>query len=168
MNFPDSKSGTNRDGPPLGVAMIGSAFMGKAHSNAWRNVASFFDVPAFEQKVLVGRDSGQVAAAAAPGCRWTEPGSNASSTPTPSTGPPHLSPDGRSASYLQFPGGTAGHPADLPVAVVLVSTDDWAQPLQTWPLFGGQGTLNVNSWSGFPALRVCGIPVRPSTKGPIT
>ena len=39
--------------------------MGKAHSNAWRNVASFFDVPAFEQKVLVGRDPEQVAEAAA-------------------------------------------------------------------------------------------------------
>ena len=51
--------------PPLGVAMIGYAFMGKAHSNAWRNVASFFDVPAFEQKVLVGRDPAGVAAAAA-------------------------------------------------------------------------------------------------------
>jgi predicted dehydrogenase len=48
---------------PLGVAMIGYAFMGKAHSNAWRNVASFFDVPAFEQKVLVGRDAAQVAEA---------------------------------------------------------------------------------------------------------
>ncbi|MEW1811957.1 Gfo/Idh/MocA family oxidoreductase [Pseudarthrobacter phenanthrenivorans] len=45
--------------------MIGYAFMGKAHSNAWRNVASFFDVPAFEQKVLVGRDAGAVAEAAA-------------------------------------------------------------------------------------------------------
>ncbi len=50
---------------PLGVAVIGYAFMGKAHSNAWRNVGSFFDVPAFEQKVLVGRDAGAVAAAAA-------------------------------------------------------------------------------------------------------
>lgn len=50
---------------PLGVAVIGYAFMGKAHSNAWRNVASFFDVPAFEQKVLVGRDATQVAEAAA-------------------------------------------------------------------------------------------------------
>lgn len=49
----------------LGVAMIGYAFMGKAHSNAWRNVASYFDVPAFEQKVLVGRDSAGVAEAAA-------------------------------------------------------------------------------------------------------
>ncbi len=57
--------GTTPAGPrPLGVAMIGYAFMGKAHSNAWRNVASYFDVPAFEQKVLVGRDAGQVAAAA--------------------------------------------------------------------------------------------------------
>ncbi|GAB3567156.1 Gfo/Idh/MocA family oxidoreductase [Arthrobacter alkaliphilus] len=49
----------------LGVAAIGYAFMGKAHSNAWRNVASFFDVPAFEQKVLVGRDPELVAEAAA-------------------------------------------------------------------------------------------------------
>ncbi len=50
---------------PLGVAMIGYAFMGKAHSHAWRNVASFFDVPAFEQKILVGRDTAAVAEAAA-------------------------------------------------------------------------------------------------------
>ena len=60
---------TPHDGEPgkktLGVAAIGYAFMGKAHSNAWRNVASFFDVPAFEQKVLVGRDPEQVAEAAA-------------------------------------------------------------------------------------------------------
>ncbi|GGV43543.1 hypothetical protein GCM10010212_35940 [Paenarthrobacter nicotinovorans] len=50
-------------GRPLGVAAIGYAFMGKAHSNAWRNAASFFDVPAFEQKVLVGRDTLAVAEA---------------------------------------------------------------------------------------------------------
>lgn len=49
---------------PLRVAMIGYAFMGRAHSNAWRNVASFFDVPAVEQRVLVGRDADGVAAAA--------------------------------------------------------------------------------------------------------
>ena len=49
---------------PLGVAAIGYGFMGKAHSNAWRNVASYFEVPAFEQKVLVGRDAEQVAHAA--------------------------------------------------------------------------------------------------------
>ena len=51
--------------PALGVAMIGYAFMGKAHSNAWRNVASYFDVPAVEQKVLVGRDAAAVSEAAA-------------------------------------------------------------------------------------------------------
>jgi len=60
---------------------------------------------------------------------------------------PHVSPDGRFATYLRFPAGTEGHPADLPVDVVLVSTDDWTTPLFTWPLLGGQGTLNVNSWS---------------------
>ncbi|MFJ5862391.1 Gfo/Idh/MocA family protein [Pseudarthrobacter sp. NPDC092439] len=57
---------SRRPGPKtLGVAAIGYAFMGKAHSNAWRNVAAFFDVPAFEQKVLVGRDAAAVADAAA-------------------------------------------------------------------------------------------------------
>jgi Tol biopolymer transport system component len=60
---------------------------------------------------------------------------------------PHLSPDGRWASYIRFPAGTLGHPADLPVDVVLVSTGDWTRAVRTWPLFGGQGTLNVNSWS---------------------
>ena len=49
---------------PLGVAAIGYAFMGQAHSHAWRTVASHFDVPAFEQKVLVGRNPEAVAAAA--------------------------------------------------------------------------------------------------------
>ncbi|WP_426007279.1 TolB family protein [Paenarthrobacter sp. NyZ202] len=60
---------------------------------------------------------------------------------------PHLSPDGQHATYIRFPSGTQGHPADLPVDVVLVSTGDWATPLHTWPLFGGQGSLNVNSWA---------------------
>ena len=68
MTAPEHTSGLPASRPvsrPLGVAAIGYAFMGKAHSNAWRNVASFFDVPAFEQKVLVGRDAGAVAEAAA-------------------------------------------------------------------------------------------------------
>jgi predicted dehydrogenase len=42
---------------PLGVALIGSAFMGKAHSNAWRNVRAFYpDVTDIRQQVLVARD----------------------------------------------------------------------------------------------------------------
>jgi predicted dehydrogenase len=49
--------------------------MGKAHSNAWRNVASYFDVPAFEQKVLVGRDPAGVAAAADQ-YGWSESGTD--------------------------------------------------------------------------------------------
>ena len=49
---------------PLRVAGIGYAFMGKAHSHAWRNVSAFFDVPSVEQAVLVGRQAEGVAAAA--------------------------------------------------------------------------------------------------------
>lgn len=60
---------------------------------------------------------------------------------------PHLSPDSQLATYISFPAGTLGHPADLEVTVKVVSTADWATPLQIYPLPGGQGTLNVNSWA---------------------
>ena len=66
---------------------------------------------------------------------------------------PHLSLDGRHASYIAFPSGTLGHPEDREVEVRVVATDDWTTPLQRYPLFGGQGTLNVNSWApGAPAI----------------
>lgn len=48
-----------------GVAVIGYSFMGRAHSNAWRNVHAFYpDVPPVRLQVLVGRDEGRVKAAA--------------------------------------------------------------------------------------------------------
>jgi hypothetical protein len=60
---------------------------------------------------------------------------------------PHLSPDSEFASYISFPSGTLGHPPDLNVEVRLVRTADWPNVLGRFRLFGGQGTLNVNSWS---------------------
>ena len=41
--------------------MIGYGFMGRAHSNAWRQVRSFFDVP-YEPvlKVICGRNESEV------------------------------------------------------------------------------------------------------------
>jgi TolB protein len=60
---------------------------------------------------------------------------------------PHLSPSGEYASYISFPAGTLGHPADLDVEVRLVRSANWDEILVRFPLFGGQGTLNVNSWS---------------------
>ena len=39
--------------PTLGVGMIGYAFMGRAHSQAWRNARSYFDVPATPSLVAV-------------------------------------------------------------------------------------------------------------------
>ncbi|HEY6689017.1 MAG TPA: biopolymer transporter Tol [Propionibacteriaceae bacterium] len=60
---------------------------------------------------------------------------------------PHLSPDGELASYISFPSGTLGHPADLEVAVRVIRTTNWRDTVWQFPLFGGQGTINVNSWS---------------------
>jgi hypothetical protein len=60
---------------------------------------------------------------------------------------PHISPDAELATYVSFPAGTLGHPADLDVEVRLVRTSNWTDPIARYPLFGGQGTMNVNSWS---------------------
>ena len=50
---------------PLRVAMIGHAFMGAAHSQAWRTAPHFFDLPLHpETALLVGRDAARTAAAA--------------------------------------------------------------------------------------------------------
>ncbi len=48
------------------VALFGTKFMGKAHSQAWRNVNMFFaDAPRVEMKVIVGRNPAETAQAAA-------------------------------------------------------------------------------------------------------
>jgi len=50
----------------LGIGMVGYALMGRAHSQAWRNVASFFDLPLRPRMAAIcGRDQAAVAAAAA-------------------------------------------------------------------------------------------------------
>ena len=53
------------DLPVLNVAMVGHAFMGRAHGNAWRQANHFFDLPfRIVPKVIVGRDQERSAAAA--------------------------------------------------------------------------------------------------------
>jgi len=57
---------TDRTTRTLRVAMIGHAFMGNAHSQAWRTAPHFFALPAHpEMAVVVGRDAGRAAEAAA-------------------------------------------------------------------------------------------------------
>ncbi|MCY2955915.1 MAG: Gfo/Idh/MocA family oxidoreductase [Planctomycetota bacterium] len=54
------------ESPILNVAMIGHAFMGRAHSNAYRQVNHFFDLPfRVVAKVVVGRALDRAGAAAA-------------------------------------------------------------------------------------------------------
>ncbi|MGK0263031.1 MAG: putative dehydrogenase, partial [Planctomycetota bacterium] len=62
-------SQSNRSGkkqlPVLNIAMVGHAFMGRAHGNAYRQVNHFFDLPVqVVPKVIVGRDQKRAAAAA--------------------------------------------------------------------------------------------------------
>ncbi len=59
---------------------------------------------------------------------------------------PHPSPDGRTIAYLSYPPGTIGHPADK--AVILRTMDPDGGNLRDLDAFnGGQGTINVASWS---------------------
>src|SRR4029434_2361270 len=52
----------------LNVGLIGYGFMGRAHSNAFRKVGNFFDLPyALNLKAICARDEGKVKAFAG---RW--------------------------------------------------------------------------------------------------
>ncbi|MEU6717596.1 Gfo/Idh/MocA family oxidoreductase [Nonomuraea sp. NPDC046802] len=54
------------DRTAIGVGMIGYAFMGRVHSQAWRSVGAFFDLPlAPRMAVLAGRSKERTEAAAA-------------------------------------------------------------------------------------------------------
>ncbi len=59
---------------------------------------------------------------------------------------PHPSPDGKWLVYLAYKPGVTGHPGGQFVELRLLSLPDrTVQPLAT--LYGGQGTINVPSWS---------------------
>ena len=60
---------------------------------------------------------------------------------------PHLSPDGTMMAWVSFVPGTEGHPANQENVEVRVMSlaDHKVRTLAR--LFGGQGTLNVPSWS---------------------
>ncbi|UXN68720.1 biopolymer transporter Tol [Devosia neptuniae] len=59
---------------------------------------------------------------------------------------PHLSPDGSVVALLSFPQGTLGHPADKDVLLRLMSPEG-GRVRTLASFFGGQGTINVNSWA---------------------
>jgi TolB protein len=64
---------------------------------------------------------------------------------------PHPSPDGRWMVWISFDKGTKGHPANQNVRLKLAPANegkpfvDRARVIKR--LFGGQGTINVNSWA---------------------
>ena len=59
---------------------------------------------------------------------------------------PHLSPDGKSMSFISFEKDVVGHPPNKDVQIRMMTLAD--QKIKVLAsLFGGQGTLNVASWS---------------------
>jgi Tol biopolymer transport system component len=61
---------------------------------------------------------------------------------------PHPSPDGTWIVFVSFDASGEGHPPYKDVHLRLLALDDpKATPRILFPLFGGQGTINVPSWS---------------------
>jgi Tol biopolymer transport system component len=64
---------------------------------------------------------------------------------------PHPSPDGRWLVFLSFPKGTKGHPSNQEIILRKIDlAEASAEPAKIHEvvhLFGGQGTINVGSWS---------------------
>lgn len=56
--------------PALGVGMVGHAFMGRVHSQAWRSVGAFFDLPVRPSMTVLAGRSRQRASAAAAALGW--------------------------------------------------------------------------------------------------
>jgi TolB protein len=59
---------------------------------------------------------------------------------------PHISPDGKWMVFLSFEPGVTGHPPNQNVMLRIMSLADKKITVLT-KLFGGQGTINVPSWS---------------------
>jgi Tol biopolymer transport system component len=64
---------------------------------------------------------------------------------------PHISPDGKKMVLISFEKGTKGHPANQNVMLRMMPVNkgkpDPSKIKVVARLFGGQGTMNVNSWS---------------------
>lgn len=59
---------------------------------------------------------------------------------------PHPAPDGKQVVYLSYEAGTQGHPAGRHVELRCLPAEG-GEPRRLVSLYGGQGTLNVPSWS---------------------
>lgn len=59
---------------------------------------------------------------------------------------PHAAPDGTIFAYISFPAGTLGHPADKDV-IIRTMDPDGSNQYDIDRFNGGQGTINVASWS---------------------
>jgi TolB protein len=59
---------------------------------------------------------------------------------------PHVSPDGTRIAYISFPPGTLGHPPNLD-CIIRVCGPRGEDVTDLVRIFGGQGSLNVPSWS---------------------
>ncbi len=59
---------------------------------------------------------------------------------------PHPSPNGEHIVYVAYESGTRGHPRDKNIELCLMSAEG-GTPKILLSMFGGQGTINVPSWS---------------------
>lgn len=76
---------------------------------------------------------------------------------------PHPSPDGAQVVYLAYPPGTQGHPFGKEVALRLLPAEG-GDAVELTRFYGGQGTINVPSWSP-DSTRFAFVRYRDSSQG---
>jgi Tol biopolymer transport system component len=59
---------------------------------------------------------------------------------------PHFTPNGDEFVYISYPPGTISHPADMEIELRMLPVDG-GTPRTVVRLFGGQGSMNCNSWA---------------------
>jgi Tol biopolymer transport system component len=60
---------------------------------------------------------------------------------------PHPSPDGRHLVYVSYPAGIEGHPENIADVRIRLTTPEGGTGRDVATIFGGQGAMNVASWS---------------------
>ena len=154
----------------LALAAAGLLAQGKGQQVAYRSRIAIYDTAAKSSRVIFTAGAVWEAPNWSPDGKWIYFNSSRSGgwdvwrVPASGGGPndakaervtsddledwfPHLTPDGKRMVWLSFPKGTPGHGSRMEGVQLRMTSVPPGRIETLATFFGGQGTINVNSWS---------------------